>query len=146
MKLTKSLIVMAAALLTAGFVAGCECMKCCGGGEKAPAEIQKVEIDALAGMVATPGKVTLVDARKWKPGMEYIPGSVNVADEHSDAEIAKALPDKTAEIVTYCANPRCTASPMLAKRLQKLGYTNVKEFPGGIAGWKAAGKPVETAK
>jgi len=44
-----------------------------------------------------------------------------------------------AEIVVYCANRECTASPNLAQRLEEMGYTNVSDFEEGLAGWRSAG-------
>ena len=95
-------------------------------------------------MMKTPGSVTVVDARGKSE--EMIPGAVGLRFDVTDEEIIRTLPDKDYAIVTYCANTHCTASPMLAKRLHDLGYSHVMEYPEGIAGWKAAGKPVQTAK
>ncbi len=146
MKITTIFVYMTVAALAVLALAGCKCTSTCDSGDKGAAEIRKLDIVELTEMMTTPGKVVLVDARKWRTGMEYIPGSVNLYDESTDTEIANVLPNKDAGIVTYCANIRCTASPKLAERLKKLGYTNVMEFPVGIAGWKAAGEAVETAK
>ena len=56
------------------------------------------------------------------------------------------LTSKDALIVTYCSNLKCPASRMLAKRLAKLGYRNILEYPYGIAGWIEAGHKVLNAK
>jgi len=67
-----------------------------------------------------------------------IPGSINIPTEQADwAE--NIIPDKNAEIVVYCANTDCTASPNLAEKLEEKGYTNVEDFEEGLAGWRAAG-------
>lgn len=67
-----------------------------------------------------------------------IPGSINVPTEHADVA-EYVIPDKDAEIVVYCANAECTASPELARNLEDLGYTNVQDFEDGLEGWKSAG-------
>ncbi|MDZ7720072.1 MAG: rhodanese-like domain-containing protein [Balneolaceae bacterium] len=68
----------------------------------------------------------------------HIPGSINIPTEN--AEMAQnVIPYKDAEIVVYCANADCTASPELAEKLEDMGYTNVKDFPEGLAGWRSAG-------
>lgn len=102
-------------------------------------------VDTAAVEKAVAGNATLVDARggKYLDGRR-IPGATVVAATSSEAEIAKALPDKGAEIVAYCTNTKCPASQTLADKLVKLGYTNVKKYPDGIDGWQAAGKTVET--
>lgn len=69
---------------------------------------------------------------------KHIPGSINIPTEN--AEIAEdIIPYKDAEIVVYCANADCTASPELARKLEKMGYTNVKDFEKGLAGWRSTG-------
>lgn len=68
----------------------------------------------------------------------HIPGSINIPTEN--AEMAEnIIPYKDAEIVVYCANADCTASPELARKLEGMGYTNVKDFEEGLAGWMSAG-------
>ena len=42
-------------------------------------------------------------------------------------------------IVLYCENSMCTASPIVAKKLVTLGYTNVYEYSKGVQGWIEAG-------
>jgi rhodanese-related sulfurtransferase len=90
------------------------------------------------------GKVTLVDANgaaKYKEG--HIPGALNYAGHAND--FAKHLPeDKGALIVAYCGGPQCNAYKAATDAAMKLGYTNVKHYPGGISGWVAAGEKVET--
>lgn len=69
---------------------------------------------------------------------KHIPGSINIPTEN--AEMAEnVIPYKDSEIVVYCANSDCTASPELAQKLEDMGYTNVKDFEKGLAGWKSAG-------
>ncbi|MBD3616795.1 MAG: rhodanese-like domain-containing protein [Gracilimonas sp.] len=69
---------------------------------------------------------------------KHIPGSINIPTEN--AEIAKeVLPFMDAEIIVYCANSDCTASPELAQKLEEMGYTNVSDFEQGLAGWRKAG-------
>lgn len=86
------------------------------------------------------------DARssKYDDG-KRIPTAMSLTSEASTAEIAKKIPYKHSLVVTYCSNLQCPASARLAKRLHKLGYTNVKEYPEGIAGWIKAGKHVVDA-
>lgn len=69
---------------------------------------------------------------------KHIPGSINIPA--GDAEMAEnVIPYKDAEIVVYCANADCTASPELARKLEDMGYINVKDFDKGLAGWRSAG-------
>nr|WP_240744253.1 rhodanese-like domain-containing protein [Desulfopila sp. IMCC35006] len=60
----------------------------------------------------------------------------------------KALlgPDKDRVIVLYCGFVKCTRSHNGAAWAQKLGYTHVLRYPGGVFAWKGAGYPVEAEK
>lgn len=67
-----------------------------------------------------------------------IPGSINMPGKN--VELAeKILPDKDQDIVVYCANADCDASPNLAEKLMDMGYKNVWDFEEGLAGWRSAG-------
>lgn len=121
--------------------------KCCGScGGKEAAHTHDLSTKELTGIVTAKSAI-LLDARggKWDDG-KRIPGAKSLPSGSSAEAIAAAVPDKSAAIVTYCSNTKCPASEKLAKKLVDMGYTNVKEYPEGIAGWKDAGNKVETAK
>lgn len=88
--------------------------------------------------------MVILDARtgKWDDG-KRIPGAKTLSAGDSDEKIAEMLPNKSALIVTYCGGVKCPASNQLAERLKKLGYTNILEYPEGIAGWEEKGNKVE---
>ncbi len=74
----------------------------------------------------------------WSKG--FIPGAIffNVKDWKS------LLPkDKDKTIVFYCANRLCQSSEYAAREAMKLGYTDVRQMPDGIDGWKLSGRKVE---
>lgn len=74
----------------------------------------------------------------WTDG--FIPGAIffNVNDWK------KLLPaDKSATVVFYCANPLCTSSEIAAREVMKLGYTDVRQMPEGIYGWRLSNRPIE---
>lgn len=88
-------------------------------------------------------KVTLVDVNGSKSyNKGHIPGAVDyIANE--DQFAAKLPKDKNALVVAYCGNERCKAYRQAAIKAQELGYTNVKHYSKGIAGWKGAGEKTE---
>lgn len=100
-------------------------------------QISMYEADEL---LATPG-VTFYDVNTlelWADG--YIPGAIffGVGDWK------KLLPaDKNAMLVFYCANRLCQSSETAAYEVMKLGYTNVRQMPDGIYGWKMSGRKFE---
>lgn len=72
----------------------------------------------------------------------HLPGAINIPHTEVEALAPKMLPDKSAEIITYCANLPCPNSEIAAKRLIELGYTNVREYREGKQDWFEAGYPV----
>ena len=91
------------------------------------------------------GKVVLIDVNgteTYKKG--HIPGAINF--EADGAELAKKLPeDKNTLIVAYCGSEKCNAYKKGAEAALKLGYTNVKHYKGGLAGWEKSGEKLEVA-
>ena len=90
------------------------------------------------------GSVTVVDAL----GGDYyakahLPGAVELIPGDVDAKAASVLPDKTAQIVTYCTGPSCPNSGQVADRLTSLGYGHVRKYREGIEDWTLAGLPTE---
>ena len=72
----------------------------------------------------------------------HIPGAIDYTAHLTD--LATVLPsDKSALIVAYCGNEHCGAYARAAEAASKLGYTNVRHFRPGIAGWKKAGEPTD---
>lgn len=69
---------------------------------------------------------------------KHIPGSVNIPRENIEM-IENVVPDKEQDIVVYCANADCPASPKAAGDLLEMGYTSVWDFEEGLAGWEQAG-------
>jgi rhodanese-related sulfurtransferase len=58
-------------------------------------------------------------------------------------EEAKRRFSKNDEVVVYCADEECKASPKAAEKLETFGFTKVKEYPGGKKEWREAGYPME---
>ncbi len=74
----------------------------------------------------------------------HIPGALDWQAVKGD--LAKSLPaDKSTLIVAYCSNEKCGAYKSAAEAATKLGYTNVKHYSKGLAGYKASGAELETA-
>lgn len=89
---------------------------------------------------ASLGKATIVDARG--SGDEMIQGAIFIAADADDKDIHAKLADKSAQIIVYCGNVKCSASMTLATRLVGMGYKNVCHYAGGIKEWTDNKKPV----
>jgi rhodanese-related sulfurtransferase len=88
------------------------------------------------------GKPTILDAnsKETRAKQGIIPGA-KLLTSASRYDVGLELPStKTAALVFYCANTRCTASHKAAERAISAGFTNVAVLPEGIDGWKTAGQ------
>jgi len=91
---------------------------------------------------STPAPV-IVDVREkdeFRGG--YIPGAIHVPRGFLEMQAESKLPDKSAEIVLYCAGG--TRSAFAAKSLADLGYENVTSANPGFVRWSDMNYPVET--
>ena len=85
---------------------------------------------------------TLVDVReKDEVRAGYIPGAVHVPRGFLEMQAEQKLPNKSEEIIVYCAGG--TRSAFAAKTLSELGYENVTSANPGFVRWKDLKYPVE---
>lgn len=151
MKLIQAVLITA--MILAGSFVYANCGFCGlgahGKNDKEAGKMQEAKINTagLAALIAVKTPLIILDTRsgKYDDG-KRIPGAKSLKAGSSDDEIKAVLPDKSALIVTYCANLECPASHQLADKLIKMGYLNLIEYPEGIEGWQKAGHGVENAK
>jgi rhodanese-related sulfurtransferase len=99
--------------------------------------ITMMEVDGLVGKEG----VYFFDVNTlelWAEG--FIPGAIyfNVKDWKT------LLPaKKDTQMVFYCANRLCNASEIAARAAMKLGYTDVRQMPEGIYGWRLSNRVTE---
>jgi PQQ-dependent catabolism-associated CXXCW motif protein len=87
-----------------------------------------------------------IPGSRWLPnvGYGYLPAPTLGYLRDSLAALTDG--DKSRPLVFYC-DPDCWMSWNAAKRtIEELGYTNVYWFPGGAAGWAAAGHELANAQ
>ena len=72
----------------------------------------------------------------------HIRGAVNMPPDQVDGLAPTLLPDKDAPIVVYCSGT-CHNSEITARRLDYLGYSDVRVYLGGKEDWVEHGLPVE---
>lgn len=116
-----------------------------GGSEMAPAPRYEHQLNTItmreADMLLAQGGVTFFDVNTlelWAEG--FIPGAIyfNVQDWRP------LLPEKKdTPMVFYCANRICNASEIAARAVMKMGYTDVKQMPDGIYGWRLSNRVIE---
>jgi rhodanese-related sulfurtransferase len=75
----------------------------------------------------------------------HIKGAINIPLAHLGKEASDRF-KKDDELIVYCADFECTASPKAADKLESIGFSNVRDFAGGKKEWKEAGYPMEEGK
>ena len=84
----------------------------------------------------------LVDVREQNEFRQgFIPGAVHVPRGFLEMQIESKIPNKSDEIIVYCAGG--TRSAFAAATLAGLGYTNVISANPGFGRWKDVGYPWE---
>jgi rhodanese-related sulfurtransferase len=106
--------------------------------------LKQIDRDELRGKIAGRNGPVLVEALPEKYFRDWhLPGARHLPHDKVDRLAARVLPDKTAEIVVYCASRSCRNSHIAAQRLAQLGYESVAVYPGGKEDWMDTGFPVE---
>lgn len=72
---------------------------------------------------------------------EHICGSINIPVKK--IQDATDLINRNETVVVHCSGPGCKASEFAADELDRLGFTDVRRFEGGIEEWKDAGYCIE---
>jgi polyisoprenoid-binding protein YceI/rhodanese-related sulfurtransferase len=75
----------------------------------------------------------------------HLPGAKNACVYNVTflEDVGKLMPDRGRAIVLYGSSNRNLASATAAEKLVGVGYTDVADYRGGLADWRAAGQPVE---
>ena len=102
------------------------------------------EVDATQGRALLEGEQPplFLDVRErdeWTEG--FIPGAMHIPRGNLESRIETALPDRTREVVVYCAGG--SRSAFATKSLQELGYEHVTSLAGGFTDWKRNGFPID---
>ncbi|MCM2324021.1 MAG: rhodanese-like domain-containing protein [Oligoflexia bacterium] len=104
-----------------------------------PAEklISVAEVAKLVALGSEKGKFLLVDSRPLPRFQEgFIPTAVNLPYPAFKKLAADRLPkDKDTFLIFYCGGVTCQMSPKSSVAAEKLGYTKIKVFHGGVPEW-----------
>jgi molybdopterin/thiamine biosynthesis adenylyltransferase/rhodanese-related sulfurtransferase len=104
--------------------------------------VRILTLEELREKLARKDEFTLVDVReKDEVRGGFIPGALHLARGFLEMQAEQKLPDKSREIVLYCAAG--VRSAFAAKTLADLGYTNVWSANPGFTRWKDQAYPVE---
>jgi len=87
--------------------------------------------------------IEVLDPEQYRD--KHIAGAINIPLSDIGKEATQRF-DTDQEIVVYCADSNCQASPKAAEKLDELGFEDVYDYAGGKKDWEQAGKPLEGKK
>lgn len=90
---------------------------------------------------SAPVLLEALPAKYYEQG--HLPGALHFPHDEARARAGDLVPDKTAEIVVYCASDTCQNSHIAAATLTALGYTNVSVYAAGKKDWVEAALPLQ---
>jgi rhodanese-related sulfurtransferase len=103
-----------------------------------------IDRDTVQRKLQSSSAPTLVEALPEKYWRDWhLPGAKHLPHDRVRKLASVLLPDRSAEIVVYCASATCQNSHIAARVLEQLGYGNVAVYAGGKQDWQEAGLPVE---
>jgi molybdopterin/thiamine biosynthesis adenylyltransferase/rhodanese-related sulfurtransferase len=105
-------------------------------------EISEIDSSQARELLESERPPLFVDVRErdeWVEG--FVPGAVHVSRGNLESRIETAVPDRSQEIVLYCAGG--ARSAFAARTMQELGYENVVSMSGGFTDWKRNGFPID---
>ncbi len=113
--------------------------------EAANKSIVNINTEELEKLLAKNPKIELIDVRTGDE-IDFIGGSID-ADENVNIprgwlefDVASHVKTKDTPIIVYCGTNQ--RSPLAAKTLMDLGYTNVKNYSDGFNKWQELKKPM----
>lgn len=109
--------------------------------------IQEIDAEFLQTMLDGDMAVVL-DARKRSEfEIGHIPGAISFSLYEFEERYSQLqdLLNSGKTIITYCVNPSCHDSHLLATKLYELGHHDLLIYKDGIEGWEAMGNPTEVS-
>ena len=77
----------------------------------------------------------------------HIPGSYNIPLDDPDFEerVEELVGNLARKVVLYSEGPEDEASMLAAERLEKVGFSDVADYEGGLEEWVATGYDIESS-
>ena len=105
-------------------------------------QIHFIGMAHLKRMMESGERYQLLDVRGAEDyAKEHIKGARSLPLDR--LESAKQLFKPSEAIIVYCDSYVCSASSSAAKMLARMGFTNVRDYKGGLREWKTSGLPTE---
>lgn len=106
----------------------------------ARASIREMSVEEVKAYLDDGNKPVLVDIRgldEWERG--HLDGAIHVPRGRLEAEVEEKVPDKSAEVIVYCAGG--VRSLLGGLSMKELGYEDVISMDGGFGDWEDAHFP-----
>ncbi len=97
--------------------------------------VGEVDVRAAEGLLPEVAVIDVREKNEWDEG--HIPGAVHVPRGYLEQRIERAVPDRDAPVLLYCAGG--TRSVFAARTMQEMGYSDVTSLRGGFTAWKDSG-------
>ena len=102
----------------------------------------KIDAEELKEKMEQGEEIQVIDVLSEESyGEKHLPGAINIP--YREIGKRKDEIDQDKEIIVYCNDKDCDASPIAAEKLVKLGFEDVTDFEGGLLGWEKAGYDFE---
>lgn len=102
--------------------------------------METVDRKAVQAVVAEERDAVLVDALPVESYREeHLPEAVHLPPEAVRDRARRVLPDRHRTVIVYSGGSACDLSTRTVKLLEQLGYSDVREYPGGKSDWRVAG-------
>ena len=100
-----------------------------------------VDVETVRGWLADGGEIAFIDAREeGQHGSGHPLLAVHVPYSRFEPEIARLVPRRSCR--TVLLDDADGVATKAARRLEGLGYDNIRVLAGGAAAWSAAGYPL----
>ena len=102
--------------------------------------MREITTQELNNLIINKKQFTLLDCRGVDYfNFEHLPHAINLRWKYVEDKASTLLPSKDKLIITSCDGFTCNSSIRCFQNLVKMGYTNILEYSGGLADWKAHG-------
>ncbi len=114
--------------------------------EAAPhADVPEISYEELKRRLHDPSLVIVDVLPAPSYAAEHVPGAINLPLADITSRAPTLLPNRGAEIAVYCGSNTCPLAGYAAGVLRELGYTNLRHYHGGIAGWRESGGKIQSS-
>lgn len=104
--------------------------------------VGEVDVRGAEDLLPRAAVIDVREKNEWDEG--HIPGAAHVPRGYLEQRIERAVPDRDAPVLLYCAGG--TRSVLAARTMQEMGYTDVTSLRGGFTAWKDSGHRFEVPR